>query len=292
MAQAVGPEAEEIHPAAGPGFAETVTVAFGEAETGICGLVRIALAEGHGSALGALFHGAELVAAERTGALDPPTEPTWRALEAGPVRHVIDAPLAAWRVRLGDRFDLAFRALAPPAGYALEGLEGYDQLCRVEGTVRLNGTSAEVRCLGQRGHAWGAPDWERLALLRNVSLWRDDGEAVLLTGVQRADAPGHEGDAVAAFTIAGEDAEPHPVDEARLSTTWDGAGRQRRAGLELWTTEEAEYPRRAAGESVAGTSIDLGTLRLDCAFLEWTMEGRTGIGRYDVLRPAGDAASR
>ena len=69
----------------------------------------------------------------------------------------------------------------------------------------------------------------------------------------------------------------------RLSTTYDGDGRQRRAGLELWVDEDG-CPRRAAGEVVCGTSLDLGRLRLDCAFFRWRMEGREGVGRYDVLR--------
>ena len=29
---------------------------------------------------------------------------------------------------------------------------------------------------------------------------------------------------------------------------------------------------------------NLGRLRLDCAFFTWRMEGRSGVGRYDVLR--------
>jgi hypothetical protein len=35
---------------------------------------------------------------------------------------------------------------------------------------------------------------------------------------------------------------------------------------------------------VAGTSLDLGRLRLDCAFFRWRSGGREGVGRYDVLR--------
>jgi hypothetical protein len=35
-----------------------------------------------------------------------------------------------------------------------------------------------------------------------------------------------------------------------------------------------------------GTSLELGRLRLDCAFFDWRMEGRVGVGRYDVLRRA------
>ena len=76
------------------------------------------------------------------------------------------------------------------------------------------------------------------------------------------------------------------VDDPRLSTVSDVEGHQRRAGLELWVHEE-DHPRRAAGELVGGTSLDLGRLRLDCAFLRWRMEGREGAGRYDILRRVG-----
>ena len=30
----------------------------------------------------------------------------------------------------------------------------------------------------------------------------------------------------------------------------------------------------------------LGRLRLDCAFFHWEMDGRQGVGRYDILRRA------
>ena len=71
--------------------------------------------------------------------------------------------------------------------------------------------------------------------------------------------------------------------DPRLSTTYDAGGRQRHAGLELWVDEDG-FPRRAAGEVVCGTTLDLGRLRLDCAFFRWRMDGREGVGRYDVLR--------
>jgi hypothetical protein len=37
---------------------------------------------------------------------------------------------------------------------------------------------------------------------------------------------------------------------------------------------------------LCGSTLDLGELRLDCAFLHWRMGGRSGIGRYDLLRRA------
>jgi hypothetical protein len=50
--------------------------------------------------------------------------------------------------------------------------------------------------------------------------------------------------------------------------------------------DEDGLPRRAAGEVLCGTSLDLGRLRLDCAFFRWRMDGRSGFGRYDILRRA------
>jgi hypothetical protein len=74
------------------------------------------------------------------------------------------------------------------------------------------------------------------------------------------------------------------MDEPLLSTTYDADGRQRHAGLEVWPEGDDAVPHRAAGEVLCGTTLDLGRQRLDCAFFEWKMEGRSGVGRYDVLR--------
>ncbi|HEX6023321.1 MAG TPA: hypothetical protein VFZ00_15095, partial [Solirubrobacter sp.] len=74
------------------------------------------------------------------------------------------------------------------------------------------------------------------------------------------------------------------VDEVRLSTTTDEAGRHTRAGIELWVDSDDDYPQRGTGEVLTGSTLELGALRLDVAFFRWHIEGRTGIGRYDVIR--------
>ena len=76
------------------------------------------------------------------------------------------------------------------------------------------------------------------------------------------------------------------IDDPRVSTTYDGHGHQRRVGLELWVGEEDDYPRRGAGQVLCGSTVELGSLVLDCAFFAWTLDGRQGVGRYDVLRRA------
>jgi hypothetical protein len=76
------------------------------------------------------------------------------------------------------------------------------------------------------------------------------------------------------------------VEEPRLSTTTDSAGRQIRASLELWMDTDDDYPTRGLGEVITGSTLELGALRLDIAFFGWHIEGRTAIGRYDIIRHA------
>jgi hypothetical protein len=275
-----------------------VTFAFGDPDAGLYGLARLGLsgADGDrtGSALAVLFAGSEPVAVHARGAVPLDADAGLERLSLPGLDATVDEPLRQWTVRFDDGphgFDLTFEATAAPADLEASetaaqagGMEGYEQLCRVRGTVRADGTAHEVRCLGQRGHAWGEPDWERIDSTRTLAAWLEDGSGILLTAVRPAGAGDHERDATWAAVIG--PAGTLRVDEPRLSTTYDEAGRQRSAGLELWVGEQDAYPRRASGEVVCGSTLDLGQLRLDCAFLRWHMEGRSGIGRYDVLRRA------
>ena len=88
------------------------------------------------------------------------------------------------------------------------------------------------------------------------------------------------------FEHLGARLHPDMFSLARAHQAFDGEGRMRRAGLELWPADEDAWARRAAGEVLCGSSLDLGALRLDCAFFRWHLEGRTGVGRYDILRRA------
>jgi hypothetical protein len=292
-------EHEAPRPPQGEGFSDAVTFAFGDPEREVYGVARVGLAGGTASGLALLFRGAEPVAVRAAGGIEL-AEQTWEAIDAAGVRTQTAEPLRRWHVQFdsddeGSGFDLTFEAAAPPAelqaGDAAAkagGMEGYEQLCRVTGEVTVEGERIGVSGWGQRGHSWGAPDWERIEVARTLSAWVDGGLGVSLTAIRPRGAKGQDGEAVTAYLFEpGEDGEPRAVRiaEPRLSTTYDGEGRQRHAGLELYVTED-DWPRRAAGEVVAGTTLDLGRLRLDSAFFAWQMEGRTGIGRYDVLRRA------
>ena len=291
-------EQEDLRTPTGPAFADAVTFAFGDAGAERYGLARIGLSPGAdggaraGSALALLFAGREPVAAVARGGLDVEPETGWSAIALGGLRMTVEDPLRAWRVTMDGEhhgFDLRFEALTPPAeiegGEAVAragGMAGYEQLCGVTGTVRVEGRESEVRCLGQRGHGWGEPDWSRIEAARTVAAWPDAGSGLALATVRPQGAA--HADELAWAALLDEEGTVR-VEDPRLSTTYDAEGRQRRAGLELWV-DGAEYPQRGSGEVICGSTLDLGQLRLDCAFFRWRIEGESGVGRYDVLRRA------
>jgi hypothetical protein len=265
-----------------------VTFAFGDADARLYGMVRLALTGGRtADGVAVLFDGPEPVSV-LVGSV--PAE----GFAVPGLETTVEAPLRRWNVAFADGangFRLTFDAAGPPAELDVAepaaragGMTGYEQLCRVHGTVLARGRERAVRCAGQRGHMWGEPDWDRIDSTRTLGAWLDDGSGVVLCAVRRAGSPGHGAEASWAAVLGPSGS--LRVDEPRLSTTYDAAGRRRRAGLELWIGEEDPYPERATGEVVCGTELDLGPLRLDCAFVSWRAGGRAGVGRYDVLRRA------
>jgi hypothetical protein len=290
-----GPEHDRAQPPTGPSFADSVTFAFGDPDAGVFGLARLGLAAGGGSALAVLFSGRDPVAAVARGGLELPDGADWESLSLGGVSATVVEPLRRWTVSLAGEqhgFELSFEALGPPA--ALDagspvaeagGMTGYEQVCSVRGTVHVGGRVTEVACLGQRGHLWGEPDWTRIEAARTIAAWPDGGLGVSLMAVRPADCrDGHAGEPIWAALLSPDGA--IAVAEPRLSTTYDADGHQRRAGLELWLHEEDGYPHRASGEVLCGSTLELGQLVLDCAFFRWRLEGRSGVGRYDILRRA------
>jgi len=275
-----------------PAFRDAVTFSFGDPVKRVFGLARVGIGGGGASGFAVVYSGDELAGASTATAVAAGDIVSWEDVSAAGVRATVQTPLEAWTVSYdGDAagFDLRFEAVSVPAVLDAEtpvarvgGTAGYEQLCAVAGSVRVGGQTIGVRCLGQRGHLWGTPDWSRIELARTLSAWLGADRAVSVTAVRPARAKHHDEEAVAGFVFDG--GEPLAVFDPRLSTTYDGELRQRRAGLELWMQEEGGFARRAAGEVLCGTTVDLGELRLDSAFFAWRMEGREGTGRYDVLR--------
>jgi hypothetical protein len=287
---------------------DSVTFAFGDAAAQLYGLARLGLSPGpdgarQGSALAVLFAGREPVAVVAEGGLAVGDGASWDELGLAGLRATTEEPLDRWSLDLrgedGQGFSLEFSALGDPVALStdtpagrLGGMAGYEQPCRVRGTVRTGGRDRAIDALGQRGHTWGDPDWGRIELTRTVTAWTDGGFASL-TAVRPAGARHHSEEAIWAALWERDGSStprrlPLEIETSRLSTTYDPDGHTRRAGLELWPAGQAgdEWVRRAAGEVLCGSTLDLGSLRLDCSFFSWHLEGEAGVGRYDILRRA------
>jgi hypothetical protein len=292
----IGPQDDAPRPRAGDGYSDALTVAFGDERADLYAVARLGIADGGASGLAIVFHGGEPVAVHAEGGVAVDAPRSWDEVSAAGLDTEVVEPLRAWRLHYASdeaSLDLDLRAVGAIAALDPEhpaaragGMTGFDQAVRVAGTATVGGRRIAVDGLGQRGHSWGAPDWDRIALARTVGAWLDDELAVALTAIRPAGAKHHEDERVAATILDRDpesgDARATAVAEPRLSTTYDADGRQLAAGLELFVDEDP-IPRRAAGEVVCGTSLDLGRLTLHCAFFRWRMEGRAGIGRYDVL---------
>ena len=190
-------------------------------------------------------------------------------LEGGPeVEHEGDG----WRVASGERLELTFEALSRPV--ELGGVKA--SLCRVRGNV--DGTP--IDSLGTVGETASPPSWDELDAVRSVSALFDEGNALLALSRRPRGALGHGDELTVAWLI--QDGEPLGVEDARISTVYDGEGRQRSAGLELWLPGE-DLPRRASGTVAAGTSLELEALNVHAAVFRWRMEEREGLGAYELM---------
>jgi hypothetical protein len=177
-----------------------------------------------------------------------------------------------WRAELHDRLALDLEPASPEV--VLDGVTA--RICRVRGEV----DGRKVDCLGTFSVTTIAPRWEELQAVRSISALVDEGTGLLALARRPRGAAGHGDEEVRAGLYL--DGELHEVEEARISTVYDGGGRQRSAGLELWLPGE-EYPRRGSGLVIAGSTFDLDAIQVHAAVFRWRLDGREGIGAYELM---------
>jgi hypothetical protein len=237
------------------------TLAFGEGSVwGVCWSAGSADAS-----LSALGAGSEVTILPVDGVSEGGADDEWRletadvALVAAPVGELIDVHSAK------------------------DGIEGWDQLCRVTGRFGRH----EVDCLGLRS-AWAdAVDLAKFESIRAVSVWfADPDEGMALAAFRPRKAKAHDGDLLAGAVIAA-DGSP-PVEDPRLSTTYAADGWPARAGLELWLggpEDEQQYPRRASGEAAGARAEALaGGFDVRAEPFRWHSRAREGAGMYLLAR--------
>jgi hypothetical protein len=124
------------------------------------------------------------------------------------------------------------------------------------------------------------------ALRRSIGIVFSDGGLLALTAVRPRGAGSH-GEEEVAVVICDPDAAPVEVSEALLSTEYGENGVQRRATLELWLDGDDGQPLRGAGTLISSTSVRRPGLSAEIAFFRWSVEGREGLGHYEVVRVDG-----
>jgi hypothetical protein len=202
-----------------------------------------------------------------------------------------DGQADPWRIE-GDQASLTFRPAGSSGrgGPSDAGLDSLDQLCAVSGTLTVNGALREISCFGWRSLLEGDVELDRIDSFRQTSAWFADEHGLALLALRPRRSRSHDADLVAATVFEPESAPP--VEEPRLSTTYDAAGLPIRVGLELWlepdeasegSEEESarQLSRRAAGEAI-GTAIgwEVAGFKLHAALLRWHSRGSDGTGVY------------
>ncbi len=200
-----------------------------------------------------------------------------------------DEELGTWWLS-GDDVELESVAEGPAATVA----DGFDQLMRVRGRLRADGTDLEVDCLGSRAFRDGL-DLIEFESIREITAWFGPDLGLAALAARPRGAAGHGDDLITASLF--EQGHPLTIEDARLSTTYTGNGVPTRASVELWLEPDESdrpdggdeppepRPRRAAGEAVgptAGRSDQEPDVR--AALFRWHAQGRQGDGVYVVAR--------
>jgi len=123
-----------------------------------------------------------------------------------------------------------------------------------------------------------------LILRRSIGIVFADGGLLAITSALPAGGREHGEEEVAAV-LCDPDAAPVSFDEALVSTEYGEDGVQRRVTLELWPDAEDGRPLRGAGTLISSVSIERRGLNAEIAFLRWSVEGREGLGTYEIARP-------
>lgn len=124
------------------------------------------------------------------------------------------------------------------------------------------------------------------ALRRSIGIVFSDGGLLALSAVRPASASEH-GEELISAVLCDPDGAPVEVSETLLSTEYGPDGVQRRATLELWVDGEEGQPLRGAGTLISSAKLRPPGAEADIAFFRWALEGREGLGHYEVVRGDG-----
>lgn len=121
---------------------------------------------------------------------------------------------------------------------------------------------------------------------RAIGIVFDDGGLLAITSTLPGGGETFGDEAVTAV-LCDPDAAPVVFAEALLSTEYGEDGVQRRATLELWDDTEEGRPLRGAGTLISSVAVSHRGHASEIAFFRWSVEGREGLGHYEIARGDG-----
>jgi hypothetical protein len=118
---------------------------------------------------------------------------------------------------------------------------------------------------------------------RSIGIVFSDGGLLALTSHLPEGGTGIDAEEVTA-ALCEPDRAPLTFEESLLSTEYGEDGVQRRATLELWPDVEEMRPLRGAGSLISAVGVRRQNVDSQIAFFRWSVEGREGLGTYEVAR--------
>ena len=125
----------------------------------------------------------------------------------------------------------------------------------------------------------------RQIVRRSIGIVLSDGGLLAITAHLPEGGQAHGEEEVAAV-LCDPDGAPLRFEESLLSTEYGEDGVPRRVTLELWPDTEEMRPLRGAGSLISSVSVRRRDLDSEIAFFRWSVEGREGLGTYEVARGA------
>lgn len=153
------------------------------------------------------------------------------------------------------------------------------RLIRVRGELVEGDRTIELDCPGVL-HARSDSEPAATSLSRELTIVLSDGGLICAAAARATGTDRHsEEESVAAISHPGGYIE---FSQVLLSTEYDGAGRQRRATLELWPESDEIAALHGAGNVISGCTAKVDGARINTALFRWSLDGHTGLGRYEI----------
>jgi hypothetical protein len=118
---------------------------------------------------------------------------------------------------------------------------------------------------------------------RSIGIVFSDGGLLALTS-QLPEGGSRPDEEEVTAVLCEADGAPLTFEETLLSTEYGEDGVQRRVTLELWPSVEEMRPLRGAGSLISSVRVRRQHLDSEIAFFRWAVEGREGLGTYEIAR--------